>query len=104
MNKGELIIYTTEDGHVSLPLRVEDGTVWLSQLKLSELFQTSKQNVSFHIKNVLDVGELAEDSVVKEYLTTAVDGKKYRVKYYNLDMILAVGYRQGGRSVGPATL
>jgi hypothetical protein len=62
-------------------------------LELSELFQTSKQNVSLHIKNVLDDGELAEDSVVKEYLTTAVDGKKYRVKYFNLDMILAVGYR-----------
>jgi hypothetical protein len=93
MNKGELIIYTTEDGHVSLQLRVEDGTAWLSQLELSELFQTSKQNVSLHIKNVLDDGELAEDSVVKEYLTTAVDGKKYRVKYFNLDMILAVGYR-----------
>lgn len=93
MTHGELIIYTTDDGHVSLQLRVEEGTVWLSQMELAELFQTSKQNISLHIKNVIDEGELAEDSVVKDYLTTAADGKQYRVKYYNLDMILAVGYR-----------
>jgi hypothetical protein len=93
MTKGELIIYTTEDGHVSMQLRVQDGTVWLTQMELAELFETSKQNVSLHIKNVLEEGELSEDSVVKEYLTTAADGKKYHVKYYNLEMILAVGYR-----------
>ncbi len=90
---GELILYTTEDGKVSVQLRAEDGTVWLTQLELADLFQTSKQNISLHIKNVLSEGELAAASVVKEYLTTAADGKSYRTKLYNLDMILAVGYR-----------
>lgn len=90
---GELILYTTEDGQASVQLRVAQGTVWLTQLELAELFQTSKQNISLHIKNVLSEGELLADSVVKEYLTTAADGKNYRMLLYSLDMILAVGYR-----------
>ncbi|MFZ4703215.1 MAG: virulence RhuM family protein [Candidatus Methylumidiphilus sp.] len=90
---GELILYTTEDGKVSVQLRAEDGTVWLTQLELAELFQITKQNISLHVKNILIEGELAETSVVKEYLTTAADGKRYQTKLYNLDMILAVGYR-----------
>lgn len=90
---GELILYTTEDGDTHVRLRAGGGTVWLSQMELAELFQTTKQNVSLHIKNVLAERELVEDAVVKDYLTTATDGKKYRVKAYNLDMILAVGYR-----------
>lgn len=90
---GELILYTTEDGKVSVQLRAEDGTVWLTQLELAALFQTSKQNISLHVKNILVEGELAEASVVKKYLTTAADGKRYQTKLYNLDMILAVGYR-----------
>jgi hypothetical protein len=93
MAQGELILYTTEDGHVAMQLRVAEGTVWLSQAEMAELFQSTKQNVSLHVRNILDEGELSEDSVVKDYLTTAADGKSYRVKYYNLDMILAVGYR-----------
>ena len=81
---GELILYTTEDGKVSVQLRAGDGTVWLTQLELAELFQTSKQNISLHVKNVLVEGELAEAAVVKEYLTTAADGKNYRTKLHNL--------------------
>jgi hypothetical protein len=91
--KGELILYTTEDGAAAVRLRVAEGTVWLTQLELSELFQTSKQNISLHVKNVLAEGELHAESVVKEYLTTAADRKNYRTRCYNLDMILAVGYR-----------
>ncbi len=91
--KGELILYTTEDGAAAVRLRVAEGTVWLTQLELSELFQTSKQNISLHVKNVLAEGELHAESVVKEYLTTAADRKSYRTRCYNLDMILAVGYR-----------
>jgi hypothetical protein len=90
---GELILYTTEDGRSSVQLRAAHGTVWLTQLEMAELFQTSKQNVSLHIRNVLDEGELDSNSVVKESLTTAADGKAYRTKIFNLDMILAVGYR-----------
>jgi hypothetical protein len=93
MSKGELILYTTEDGRVAMQLQVAEGTVWLSQMEMAELFQSTKQNISLHVKNILDEGELAMESVVKDYLTTAADGKNYRIRYYNLDMILAVGYR-----------
>lgn len=89
----ELVIYATDDGTAQFYLRAEGGTVWLSQLELAELFQTSKQNVSLHIKNILADGELLGESVVKENLTTAADGKRYRTQLYNLDLILAVGYR-----------
>jgi hypothetical protein len=93
MSEGELILYSTEDGAATIGLRAIDGTVWLTQLEMAELFDTSKQNVSLHINNILSEGELAEESVVKESLTTAADGKAYRTKVYNLDAILAVGYR-----------
>jgi hypothetical protein len=93
MSAGELILYTTDDGNARINLRAVDGTVWLTQQQLAELFLTTKQNVSLHIKNVLNDGELDSDSVVKEYLTTAADGKDYPTQHYNLDMILAVGYR-----------
>ena len=93
MANGEIILYTTEDGVSTLSLRVEDGTVWLTQAEIADLFQTTKQNVSLHARNVLDEGELVESSVVKESLTTATDGKRYRTLVYNLDMILAIGYR-----------
>jgi hypothetical protein len=92
MSGNELVIYRTDDGKTEIQLKAGDGTVWLTQLELAELFQTSKQNISLHIKNILTEGELVA-SVVKEYLTTAADGKNYRTKFYNLDMILAVGYR-----------
>jgi len=89
----DLILYTTDDGRTQLHLRVEGDSIWLSQLEIAELFQTTKQNVSLHAKNIFDDGELRQDSVVKESLTTAADGKNYRTKLYNLDLILAIGYR-----------
>ena len=89
----ELILYTSDDGKTQLHMREESGSVWLSQLEIADLFQTSKQNVSLHAKNIFADGELLESSVVKESLTTASDGKKYRTKLYNLDLILAIGYR-----------
>lgn len=72
---------------------MDGNTVWLRQAQMVELFQTTKQNISLHIKNVFFEGELKEDSVVKEYLTTGADGKRYNTKYYNLDVIISVGYR-----------
>lgn len=89
----DLILYTSEDGVTRLDLRVQDETVWLTQLEIAELFQITKQNVSLHAKNILEEGELSADSVVKESLTTASDGKNYRTKLYSLDLILAIGYR-----------
>lgn len=91
--KSEIAIYQTEDGRNRIQVQIEDETVWLPQIALSDLFESTKQNISLHIRNIFAEGELDEGSVVKEYLTTAADGKRYRVKYYNLDMILAVGYR-----------
>lgn len=93
MSEGELILYNTEDGAATVGLRPIDGTVWLTQLEMAELFDTSKQNISLHLNNILSERELVADSVVKESLTTAADGKNYRTKVYNLDAILAVGYR-----------
>jgi hypothetical protein len=93
---GELILYQTEDGLAQVKLRALDGNVWLSQLEIAELFLTTKQNVSLHVKNVLEGAELVESAVVKNSLTTAADGKQYRTKLYSLDMILAVGYRVKG--------
>lgn len=93
MAEGELILYNTEDGAATVGLRAVDGTVWLTQLEMATLFDTSKQNVSLHLNNVFSEKELVADSVVKDSLTTAADGKLYRIKVYNLDAILAVGYR-----------
>ncbi|MEI7606549.1 MAG: virulence RhuM family protein [Rhodospirillaceae bacterium] len=90
---GEVLLYNTEDGRAQLRLRIEDGTVWLSQAEMAELFSTTKQNVSLHLKNIFEEAELAEAAVVKDYLTTAADGKAYQTKHYRLDAILAVGYR-----------
>ncbi|KZY38409.1 hydroxyacid dehydrogenase, partial [Alcanivorax sp. HI0044] len=80
-------------GKAQILLRAEGDTVWLTQAEIATLFDTSKQNVSLHIRNILNDKELPEDSVVKESLTTAADGKNYRVKWYSLPLILAVGYR-----------
>ncbi len=90
---GEFIVYTTPDDQVEVQLKIAEDTAWLTQLEMAELFQSTKQNISLHINNIFDEGELAPDSVVKEYLTTAGDGKQYNMKHYNLDVILAVGYR-----------
>lgn len=93
MTKGEIILYTTEDGLDRIQLRAIDGSVWLSQAEMAELFQTTQQNVSLHIRNIYAEGELSAESVHKEYLLTAADGKNYRTILYRLEMILAVGYR-----------
>ncbi|MCS3796411.1 virulence RhuM family protein [Niastella sp. OAS944] len=93
MNNSEFLIYQTPNGNTKVDVRVEDETVWLSQQQMADLFQTTKQNISLHIKNIFSEGELQEDSVVKEYLTTAADGKKYKTLHYNLDVIISIGYR-----------
>jgi hypothetical protein len=96
MSDGELILYTAEDGSAAVQLRAEGGTVWLTQLEMATLFDTSKQNVSLHIKNILAEGELAAAATVKESLTVPTEGRRkvHRSNLlYNLDMILAVGYR-----------
>ncbi|MBQ2502011.1 MAG: virulence RhuM family protein, partial [Bacteroidales bacterium] len=91
-----LIIYNTLDGRSKVALMAWDGMVWLNQQSIAELFGTSKQNVSWHISNILKDGELAYDSVVKDYLTTAADGKPYHVLFYSLPMIIAIGYKVKG--------
>ena len=91
--QSQIIIYKTEDGETKLRVKIEEETVWLTQQLMAELFQTTKQNISLHIKNIFDEGELAESSVVKDSLTTAADGKRYKTQIYNLDMIISVGYR-----------
>jgi hypothetical protein len=93
MSNGELILYTSEDGAARIQLRAEGGTVWLSLAQIADLFGRDKSVISRHIKAVVDEGELVSDSVVARYATTAADGKTYQVDYYNLEMILAVGYR-----------
>ena len=92
MKENEIIIYQPDE-NLALDVRVEGETVWLTQAQMVELFLTSKQNISLHINNIFKEGELDSESVVKDYLTTATDGKKYRTKYYNLDVIISVGYR-----------
>lgn len=88
-----LILYRTEDGQAEVSLRALDGSVWLSQLQMAELFSTSVPNVNIHVRNLLKEGELSAESVIKESLITAADGKPYRTKLYRLEMVLAVGYR-----------
>ena len=86
-------MYQSPDGRTKIDVRMENQTVWLTQAQMVELFQSSKSSISEHIKHIFDEGELTEDSVVRNIRTTAADGKNYRTKLYNLDMILAVGYR-----------
>ena len=92
-NKGEIIIYQTQDGETKLSVNLQDETVWLSLDQIAELFQRDKSTISRHIKNVFEEGELQRNSVVANFATTAVDGKTYQVEYFNLDMIICVGYR-----------
>ena len=92
-DKGEIIIYNTDDGKSSVKLFAKDGSVWLNQQLMAELFDTSKQSISYHIANILKENELSPNSVVKEILTTADDGKNYNVIFYSLEMILAVAFR-----------
>lgn len=93
-NQGNIVIYQTEDGHARIEVKMEHDTLWLSQAQLVELYQTSKANISEHIKHIFEEGELEENSVVRKFRTTATDGKNYQIAYYNLDMIISLGYRK----------
>lgn len=100
MNKDELdnkiVIYQAEDGKTQLDVKLENETVWLTQAQMTELFQTTKQNISLHINNIFEEGELNSKATVKEYLTVQHEGKRTvrrKVKYYDLDVIISVGYR-----------
>jgi hypothetical protein len=92
-NTQNIIIYTTADGKASVSLYAKDGILWMNQNQLAKLFDTSVPNISMHISNILKEGELSQNSVIKEYLTTASDGKEYNVVFYSLEMILAIGFR-----------
>jgi hypothetical protein len=92
-DNSEIIIYQTQDGLAKIAVRMSGQSLWLTQAQMVELFQTTKQNISLHIKNIFEEGELDSVSVVKDYLTTAADGKNYSTKYYNLDLIISIGYR-----------
>lgn len=89
----QIVLFESSDGEVTLDVRTDKETVWLTQEQMALLFGTTKQNISLHIKNCFSEGELSEESVVKDSLTTARDGKRYHTKTYNLDVIISVGYR-----------
>ena len=93
MKENKVIIYTANDGKTKIDVKLEEETLWLTQAQMCELYQTSKSNVSEHIKHIFEEGELNEESVVRKFRTTAADGKEYLVSHYNLDMIIALGYR-----------
>jgi len=96
MTNSEIILYQTEDGQTKIDVRLEEETVWLSQVQMAKLFQTTKQNISLHVKNVFKEGELEEISTVKDYLTVQTEGKREvqrKINSYNLDVIISVGYR-----------
>ena len=93
MAENKVIIYTANDGTTKIDVKLEEETLWLTQAQMCELYQTSKSNVSEHIKHIFEEGELDKDSVVRNFRTTAADGKVYMVSHYNLDMIIALGYR-----------
>src|SRR3989338_1320943 len=95
--KNEIIIYTGDNGRSNIEVRMQGETVWLTQKQLADLFDTTKQNITQHINNILKDGELQTDSVVKKMLTTAYDEKKYQTDHYNLDMIISLGYRINSR-------
>ena len=87
MEENKVIIYTTEDGQTRIDVKLEDETLWLTQAQMCKLYQTSKSNVSEHIKHIFEDGELTETAVVRKFRTTAADGKSYMTTFYNLDMI-----------------
>ena len=88
-----ILLYQAPDGQTQLEVQLDHETVWLTQAQMVQLFDTTKQNISLHVRNLFREGELSENAVVKDSLTTAADGKQYRVKHYNLDVIISVGYR-----------
>lgn len=89
----EIVIYKSSQNNIELKVSFDNDTVWLTKAQMASLFMQTKQNVSLHINNCFKEKELEQYSVVKEYLTTALDGKNYKTKYYNLDVIISVGYR-----------
>ena len=91
--QNKVIIYTASNGQTKIDVKLEDETLWLTQAQMCELYQTSKSNISEHIRHIFEEGELQEDSVVRKFRTTAADGKSYLTTFYNLDMIIALGYR-----------
>ena len=93
MQQNNIIIYTSRDGVVKVDITLENETIWMNQNELAKLFDTTKNNISLHMKNIFESGELEENAVVKKFLTTANDNKKYNIIHYNLDAIIAVGYR-----------
>ena len=93
MNTGEILIYQNNEGNIKIDVRLEEETVWLSQAQLGLLFNKDKRTISEHINNIFKEGELKENSVVRNFRTTATDGKSYDVNYYSLDVIISVGYR-----------
>ncbi len=92
-NNSEILIYSTDNDEIKIDVRLEDETVWLSQKLMAQLFGKDKRTISEHITNIFREGELIEDSVIRNFRTTASDGKLYSTKYYNLDVIISVGYR-----------
>lgn len=93
MNTGEILIYQNQEGTIKIDVRLKEETVWLTQSQICELFQKSKATISEHIKNVFEEGELQENAVVRNFRTTAADGKNYNTNFYNLDVVISVGYR-----------
>lgn len=91
--KNNMIIYVSKDGNIKVDVNIQNEDIWMSQDVMANLYDTTKNNISIHLKNIFDEGELQKNSVVKKFLTTANDGKKYNVLHYNLDAIIAVGYR-----------
>lgn len=92
-NKSQILLYQSEDGRQRIEVHLDNETVWLSQKGMAELFQTTPQNINIHLKNIFSEGEVSQDSVIKESLITASDGKKYRTQLFRLEAIIAVGYR-----------
>ena len=93
MDKGQFLLYQTPDGDSQIEVKLQNDTVWLSLDQMAELFQRNKSTISRHIKNVLEDGELQEEATIANFATTATGGKNYSVAYYNLDMIISIGYR-----------
>ena len=95
--KSQFLVYQAENGAIKIDVRFEDETVWLTQQLMAELFQTTKQNIGQHLKHIFDEGELAPESAVRNFFTTAADGKSYSTNFYNLDAIISMGYRVKSR-------
>ncbi|MGI9392083.1 MAG: RhuM family protein, partial [Parvibaculales bacterium] len=92
-SKGQILVYQADDSSIKLDVQLEDETVWLTQAHLCELFQKSKATISEHIKHIFEEGELMQEAVVRNFRTTASDGKNYDTQHYNLDVVISVGYR-----------